>query len=427
MEIQTTNNSSSATKDLKLDQFQTVFIGGLGLKMDEEEILTYFRSICHIEKYKIKTRKQNKKTFLIGHMTLTTLKSDCPKLLRNPYHQVGGKRLECKPYLKGEELLKYEMNFNSRKLLIRDIPDGVSEEEFHSRFAGYGMLLNSYAVIDYKTKKPTGAGYLLYDDPATVRKILEMGEIKLKSRILKVSRPKKYMKLLKKLENIRKNKERIGKMPQKTEFELENTEKGQANIGSSGSDDISKQSRQEKAIKSSDSERSHPKTVSRPNSSNTKNTDALHSKDKNKQVNRQKGAMPIQNPYYNNQKIDLKQKKFPQAELKVESHESFRQGKIISATVEQLDRSSRQKQDLTRGRERLSFLMKLHLQPDFFPPEFHQERRCCYQRGIRSHEPEAFHSARGRFFLNKIGNEAIFINHGRRNIKLNMPARKSFK
>lgn len=94
MSSENTNNDQSNNEfEQQLDpKFVNIFVGGLGRKFNEIEVLAYFKTICHVEKYEVKMRgEQRDENFPVGYMILTTLKTDCPKLLRNPYHNVGKK------------------------------------------------------------------------------------------------------------------------------------------------------------------------------------------------------------------------------------------------------------------------------------------------------------------------------------------------
>lgn len=446
---------NSTTELEELDpKFCNIFVGGLGRKFNEETILAYFKKKCHVEKYVVKMRgTQKEENFPVGYLILTTLKSDSSKLLRNPYHKIGEKKVECKPYLRGKDLLEFEIDFNSRRLKVDNLPKRISDEEFHEKFQIYGSLLNSYIVIDYKTNQSTGVGFLLFDQESTVKALLELKEVKFKGRILEVGRTKKYEMLLNRLKKLEKaegsvkskRRKRGGKEMKlvrgsrkmegfssalgssQRDGEIEGMISREAEIGTFNSKKVRWRKAPKKKMFHSEMGSIASSALQEVNHPKSSWSTANLREDQYFNPNKKAAMNPLLHPRKHSNRTNWQKApdfkpEFPQiASLIPEVNHSYQEATKVDQTQEmnisywnslRLDTYS------SRQIERVKFLMKQKLCPDFHQPRASTQRLQWYRRGSRLFEPDAFHSFNSRLFLKRVGTETEYY-HGDLNIRLN--------
>lgn len=83
-----------------------------------------------------------------------------------------------------------EVSLNNlhRKMFIRKLPSDLTDEEFNSFFANFGKLISSNIVIDQKTGKSRGYGFLSFHNSESVKRVIQNnGSLYLKGQLIDCS------------------------------------------------------------------------------------------------------------------------------------------------------------------------------------------------------------------------------------------------
>lgn len=150
-----------------------VFIGGLDRKTTEKEAFAYISDIIKPIFHFALKKKKSRSSMSLGYAILTTNKETFNKLIGGPPIYFNGRKLECKPFLKGEALTVFNLDFNKRRIFINNLPEGTSDEELKQIFSQYGTVLNAYNIIDFYSQKASGKGFVLYENQKSAQSAVD--------------------------------------------------------------------------------------------------------------------------------------------------------------------------------------------------------------------------------------------------------------
>jgi len=146
-----------------------VFIGGLDRKVLEENVQDYFTDLGPIYDFELKKKKATA-AYSLGYAILTTDKSTFNKLISGPPLFFEGRKIECKPFLSGEELTQFNIDFNKRRIYVNDLQLETTDQNLNEIFSVFGEIDNAYIIIDFETRKPNGKGFVLFKDGESAKK-----------------------------------------------------------------------------------------------------------------------------------------------------------------------------------------------------------------------------------------------------------------
>lgn len=111
------NNVSTEENSLSEQTFK-IFIGcipGKTLEKEVESIFSQFSSVTiHLE------RRKNNKCSGYGHLIVEN-KEDFDEILKGE-HYLGDRKLSVLPYLEKKELIKSQLKFNQRRIVVAQLP-----------------------------------------------------------------------------------------------------------------------------------------------------------------------------------------------------------------------------------------------------------------------------------------------------------------
>ena len=77
--------------------------------------------------------------------------------------ELDGRRLDAKPAVaKGSEHLHSKKPEDRKKLFIGQVPDEMTQSDFEKYFSQFGQISDCVVMIDTKTNKSRGFGFVTY-------------------------------------------------------------------------------------------------------------------------------------------------------------------------------------------------------------------------------------------------------------------------
>ena len=132
----------NSVKKTKMEKTK-IFLGCLPPNTDEQELRAYFSEFCSISEMKLKYRS-NKQCAGYGYFFCNE-DSNISTLTDTPHYHKG-RSLECRLYLSGEELKKYQEKFNKRRLYIGNLPLGTTDEQLFEFFNHISPVMRAYTL-----------------------------------------------------------------------------------------------------------------------------------------------------------------------------------------------------------------------------------------------------------------------------------------
>jgi len=150
-----------------------IFIGGFDRKACELKIKQFFSKLGPIYHFELKKKKsKSKNAYSLGYAILTTDLPTFNRLIGGKQLLFEGRKIECKPFLQGDELTQFNTQFNKRRIYVEGLPLDTADQDLKEFFSKFGAVDNAYVIIDFKTGQPNGKGLILFRDGKTTRKVI---------------------------------------------------------------------------------------------------------------------------------------------------------------------------------------------------------------------------------------------------------------
>lgn len=163
-----------------------IFVGGIVGHVTENHIRDYFEQFGPIYSITLIPKKGNR-TLNSGYCFISFKESNTKRsVLEEQNHFICGRRINCKSLLKGSDLKEEKTKNNQKKLCIKFLPLGTTEDQFEKFFSQYGKIHSFYLVTYKNSQKPTCNGYVVYKTENTVNRLLDMRYVKYGQDRLKV-------------------------------------------------------------------------------------------------------------------------------------------------------------------------------------------------------------------------------------------------
>ena len=118
-----------------------LFLGCLPGETTQEELSKYFRKIVPLKSIKVNFRKNG---ICAGYGNIICLnKKDAEKLI-NYKHTFKNRQIECRYYINGSKLQKYQREFNIKRLFINNIPKEFTDHNLFELFSKFGKVQKAY-------------------------------------------------------------------------------------------------------------------------------------------------------------------------------------------------------------------------------------------------------------------------------------------
>lgn len=193
----------------KEEEKTKVFLGCLPQNTNKEELLVYFTKICKISNFKIKNRSNNQ---CAGYGTFICLEPSKSEILFNQPHFHQGRSLECRPYLSGDDLKKYHLEFNKKRLYIGNLPYDITDLELFNFFNNISPVLRAYSLKKENKGEKDCFGFVIFKEKEALE-FVRMKKRYIRGYLLEV----KYVNREKNTKNSNKMSSTVSKKPNKEE------------------------------------------------------------------------------------------------------------------------------------------------------------------------------------------------------------------
>lgn len=185
----------------------TIFVGGICGNHTEQTIYNYFSRFCSVTKVQMKKKflKSKGREINCGFCTIDIAsKSDYQAVLRFQNHRIQGRKVSCRPFLRGKALTASKSSKDQKKLFICNLHKNTTNGDLTKAFGAYGSLDSAYTISDQKTGNSKGFGFVTFLEESDFQTVLKLSnKLELKGRRIKICKfednkkneePKKYEK-----------------------------------------------------------------------------------------------------------------------------------------------------------------------------------------------------------------------------------------
>ena len=191
-----------------------VFLGCIPGTAKEDELLTLFSKFGEIREINLRFRKSDGKCAGFGYLICSNL-STFQRIIQTKNFDFKGRKIISSIFLKDKNSkIKAKNSLKKRKLLIKNISGDVDQSDLTRFFENFGNVEIAYIVkheANLKKKPSKGSseivhnqGCVVFRDEKDAKKMLQIGNVFLKGRELKLKFPgqkKKKKKIEKNFEN----------------------------------------------------------------------------------------------------------------------------------------------------------------------------------------------------------------------------------
>ena len=174
-----------------------VFIGGLDRKVCQDKVRSFFEKLGPVLDFELK-KKRPTSPYSLGYAILTTNSKTFDQLVFGQPLRFEGRKIECKPFLSGEKLTKFNIDFNRRRIYVDGLPIDANNEDLIRFFQKFGKVQNAYMIIDFVSRKPNGKAFVLFVDKKAADLVVSL-DLKFKGNEISCTLPNKLNFLNKKL------------------------------------------------------------------------------------------------------------------------------------------------------------------------------------------------------------------------------------
>jgi hypothetical protein len=162
---QTTNSTSSVNpgEEYKL------FLGCIPGTANETELLSFLLQYADIKLLELERRK-NKKCSGYGSIIVTSKEARDSLLAARPVYL--DRELQILPFLEKSDLVKSQMEFNQRRIVVAQLDKNTSESDLVSYFSQFGALEKTFVVVNRSDHNMLPYGHVVFADDKSASKVL---------------------------------------------------------------------------------------------------------------------------------------------------------------------------------------------------------------------------------------------------------------
>lgn len=151
-----------------------LFVGGIAWETTEESFSNYFSNYGEITDSVIMMDKLSGRPRGFGFVTFAD-HAVADKVLEED-HVIDGRAVEVKRTVPREDM-QVKGVLKTRKIFVGGIPLSLSEDELKEYFSSYGNVIEHQIMLDHKTGRSRGFGFVTFDNEDAVDKIFTDGQI----------------------------------------------------------------------------------------------------------------------------------------------------------------------------------------------------------------------------------------------------------
>ena len=144
-----------------------LFIGCIPGTPSDEAILAVLTQFGDIKSIKLERRKNNKCSGY-GFATVTS-KAIYEELLKSK-PQFGDRQLSVLPFLEKNDLVKSQLKFNKRRIVVAQLPHHATETDLQNHFQVFGEIEKTFIVHNENDKALLPYGHVVFLADASASK-----------------------------------------------------------------------------------------------------------------------------------------------------------------------------------------------------------------------------------------------------------------
>ena len=168
-----------------------IFIGGLSGSVDKSSILEFFKnnySSCY--RVDLPIAKGNPKVSKGFAILFIGDEDEYDEILEVKDFNFENRTIHARPYKEGQDLDKFMIRFNKRKLFVSNFPKNWGKTDLESCFIKYGAIEDAFIIKDPKTKEKKKFGFVIFYDEKSIDVLLASSPIIIDGKFLEYSRGK---------------------------------------------------------------------------------------------------------------------------------------------------------------------------------------------------------------------------------------------
>uniref|UniRef100_A0A8C5YT53 Heterogeneous nuclear ribonucleoproteins A2/B1 n=1 Tax=Marmota marmota marmota TaxID=9994 RepID=A0A8C5YT53_MARMA len=151
--------------------FRKLFIGGLSFKTTEESLRNYYQQWGKVTDCVVVRDPASKRSRGFGFVTFSS-KAEVDAAIAARPHSIDGRVVEPKRAVAREESGKPGACVTVKKLFVGGIKEDTEEHHLRDYFKEYGKIDTIEIITDRQSGKKRGFGFVTFDDPDPVDKIV---------------------------------------------------------------------------------------------------------------------------------------------------------------------------------------------------------------------------------------------------------------
>jgi RNA recognition motif-containing protein len=148
-------NNLDAQEEFKL------FLGCIPGSANEEDLLPILLQFASIKNLQLERRK-NKKCSGYGKITVDSISAYEALLNSRPLYKE--RELQILPFLEKTDLVKSQLQFNQRRIVVAQLEKSTTEDELAEYFSRFGAIEKSFVVVNRSDASMLPYGHVVFAD-----------------------------------------------------------------------------------------------------------------------------------------------------------------------------------------------------------------------------------------------------------------------
>lgn len=150
-----------------------LYVGGIPGHLSDEYILSYFKQYSPQAKLKVvRYPTRSPKCDIFGFLTIPV---DIMPLIQNQEHILANKKLIFEEHLSDEKSILIKNSLKRRRLFVRGIKKGITDQDLFEAFSCVGDLESAYIIKDQLNNKSRSFGYVTFRDESVAFELADAG------------------------------------------------------------------------------------------------------------------------------------------------------------------------------------------------------------------------------------------------------------
>lgn len=150
-----------------------LYVGGIPGHLSDEYILSYFKQYSPQAKLKVvRYPRRSPKCDIFGFLTIPV---DIMPLIQNQEHILANKKLIFEEHLSDEKSILIKNSLKRRRLFVRGIKKGITDQDLFEAFSCVGDLESAYIIKDQLNNKSRSFGYVTFRDESVAFELADAG------------------------------------------------------------------------------------------------------------------------------------------------------------------------------------------------------------------------------------------------------------